>query len=175
MKYWFTGDTHFGHDRILLYQPKTRGHFKDIAEHDRCLIENWNSVVKNSDIVIHVGDFAFGNKEFCIKIREKLKGNIFMIPGNHDSVECIKKTFSSYKETIKVKINEWTLYCSHYPHITWPSRHETSIHCHGHSHGFYGHNLSIKRFDVGIDCWNLSPVSFETLKNLAINQEDYQI
>lgn len=166
---------HFGHTKILQYQPLTRGHFKNIQDHDDCLIHNWNKTVDHKDIIIHVGDFAFGSREFCFKIRTRLNGNIFMIPGNHDSSEAIKKSFACFKESLKIKIDDWIAYCNHYAHMTWPNKHDKCIHCHGHSHGFLGHDLKNKRFDVGVDCWNLTPVSFDTLKNLAIVQEDYQI
>lgn len=49
------------------------------------LIKNWNSVVKKDDIVYHLGDFAFGSKEFIQSIAKRLNGHIRLILGNHDT------------------------------------------------------------------------------------------
>jgi calcineurin-like phosphoesterase family protein len=98
-----------------------------------------------------------------------------MIPGNHDSAYAIKKRFMWYKETAKISIDDWLVYMSHYPHFTWPNRHDKCIGAFGHSHGFFGHDIRGRRFDIGVDCWSLSPVNFETLKNLVLIGEDYQI
>lgn len=53
---FYTSDTHFCHDRILQMQPRP---FTSIVEHDEHIIERWNSVVREQDIVYHLGDFAF--------------------------------------------------------------------------------------------------------------------
>ena len=54
------------------------------------MIENWNSIIKDDDYVIIAGDFSAGvgsvenGKEKLIKISKLLKGNKYLIRGNHD-------------------------------------------------------------------------------------------
>ena len=48
------------------------------------IIKRWNSVVSKNDIVYHLGDFAFGNKNFIESIVNQLNGKIYLILGNHD-------------------------------------------------------------------------------------------
>lgn len=48
------------------------------------LIKNWNSCVGEHDLVYHLGDFAFGNKEYISQLVSQLHGRICLIKGNHD-------------------------------------------------------------------------------------------
>lgn len=56
VKIWFTSDTHFGHNNIMKFCQRP---WKTVEEMDNALIQNWNSVVGENDIVFHLGDFAF--------------------------------------------------------------------------------------------------------------------
>jgi len=53
-KIFFTSDTHFNHDREWVF--KARG-FSNIKEHNDCLIKNINELVRENDILFHLGDF----------------------------------------------------------------------------------------------------------------------
>jgi calcineurin-like phosphoesterase family protein len=79
---WFISDTHFGHKNILEYEPNARP-FKTLTEMHEVMIERWNSVVKITDTIYHLGDFAFGKHN--INIAEKLNGKKKLIMGNHDT------------------------------------------------------------------------------------------
>ena len=49
------------------------------------MIEQWNSVVKEGDLVYHLGDFALGlNPDEYNELIERLNGQIVLIRGNHD-------------------------------------------------------------------------------------------
>ena len=75
--YWLISDTHFNHKKVQEYCGRPDGW-------QELIINNWNRVVKKGDIVLHLGDFMFGNKEQAYAITERLNGTIFMIKGNHD-------------------------------------------------------------------------------------------
>lgn len=78
-------DTHFGHNKILDFEPcrltqlKVDG-FND-NEHDEWLINKWNSVVGKDDTVLHLGDLAFKG---ITNYLPRLNGNIILVLGNHD-------------------------------------------------------------------------------------------
>ena len=74
-------DTHFGHKRIIELQNRP---FRDVDEMDAALVGKWNSTVGPSDIVYHLGDFAFGGKERVAEYRRALNGRIVIVRGNHD-------------------------------------------------------------------------------------------
>ncbi len=79
---FFTSDTHFGHKNILEYEKDARP-FSTIEEMNEIIIERWNSVVTNKDIVYHLGDFAFGRRN--INIASRLNGKKRLVMGNHDT------------------------------------------------------------------------------------------
>lgn len=84
-------DTHFYHENIIKYCNRP---FPSVVEMNAALIENWNRTVRNQDVVIHLGDFAFtkANKKLAeVKITalaHGLNGHKILILGNHDD-KCI--------------------------------------------------------------------------------------
>lgn len=79
---WFTSDTHFGHSKILEYEPKARP-FSSVEEMNEVMIDRWNSCVSSNDIIYHLGDFCFGKSNLDIAAR--INGKKRLIMGNHDS------------------------------------------------------------------------------------------
>lgn len=96
---FFTSDTHFGHKKILEYEKDARP-FSSVEEMNETLISNWNSVVHDSDIVWHLGDFCFGKSN--MEIAKRLKGKKRLILGNHDTYPaseyllCFEKLFGAF-------------------------------------------------------------------------------
>ena len=118
---WVTSDSHFGHSKPFLYEP--RG-FKNIDEHDEAVIQNWNSLVKPDDIVYHLGDVILNNDEHGLKCLQRLNGHIRMVRGNHDSdnrlllyAECGNVESVGDWATV-IKSGKQSIYLSHYPTIT---------------------------------------------------------
>lgn len=74
-------DTHFNHERIIEYCNRP---YKSVNEMNNDIIKRWNSVVKPTDIVLHLGDFGFGTQIELSKIFNRLNGIKYLIMGNHD-------------------------------------------------------------------------------------------
>lgn len=81
MKYFFIGDTHDGHSKILDIRP-----FKTIEEQREILIKNWNYIVRDDDIVFHMGDIAFESRSKQREFLSQLRGHKILIKGNHDNL-----------------------------------------------------------------------------------------
>jgi len=81
MSIFITSDTHFNHKNIIKY---TNRKFNSTEEMDSYMINQWNKAVANDDIIIHLGDFAFGNSEQIREYVNKLNGKKILIQGNHD-------------------------------------------------------------------------------------------
>jgi calcineurin-like phosphoesterase family protein len=173
--YYFTADTHFGHTNIIKY---THRPFETIEEMDNTLINNWNKVVSPNDIVYHLGDFCFKNKGAARNYLGQLNGKIYFIWGNHDNAlkeyknqEWIKEGLNNQKigflgNMVNIEINGQTIVLNHYAMRVWDKSHYASWHLYGHSHGTLPddpHSLSL---DVGVDCHNYGPASFEKIKEL---------
>lgn len=120
VKIWLTSDTHFGHNKPFIYEP--RG-FENIYEHDKQIIKNWNSVVGPEDEVFHLGDVMLGDNDYGLSCLKQLKGHIHIIRGNH----CTNTRMELYKECPNVveicegkfmKYRGYHFYLSHFPSLT---------------------------------------------------------
>ena len=176
-KIFVTSDTHFGHDRAFVYEP--RG-FTSIEEHDIAITENWNKVVSEDDIVYHLGDVMLGNNNYGIGCLALLNGHIKIIPGNHDTTTRLEL----YKELPNVEVlglaemikyKKYNFYLSHHPTLT--SNLEKAPFLRMHLINLYGHTHQKNKFyqdtpymfHVGMDSNNCTPVllddAIEMMKN----------
>lgn len=193
-KIWFVSDTHFSHPSILRFHPwrcdacgvtlEDVQEDKNAAleEHDKWLIDKWNSTIKRPDEVYLLGDFCLGNRERTEEILSQLKGRKHLITGNHDkSLRGLEKYFESVSQIKEVKFTNnqlkfidpeetFAVELSHYPMLTWNRRPHGSCHVHGHCHGgLDAFNTQSKelRVDVGLDSelWGHEFVEVEQLYN----------
>lgn len=116
---YITSDLHFGHEREFLYGP--RG-FTTISEHDQKIIENWNFIVKDEDIIYVLGDIMLNNNVNGRKCWNQLRGEKHVILGNHDTdtrVEILRDCYNTIIEgySIPLKYKHYHFYLSHYPAI----------------------------------------------------------
>jgi len=127
------------------------------------MINNWNMIVKDTDIVYHLGDFFISSRVEDIKsILTRLKGRIRLIQGNHDKwvkkidtidpdrkIEWVK---NYHEEKFTIGTCVYPTVMMHFPLHKWNKCHFGSYHFHGHSHGGIDNdNKDIRRYDVGVD------------------------
>jgi calcineurin-like phosphoesterase family protein len=159
---FFSADLHLNHDAIRRYCGRP---FSSVEEMDEAIITNWNNKVGDKDLVYLLGDFCFLSKrEDILKIRNRLKGNIVLMEGNHDRNIGSPGNFgfASKHKMLELKIEGQYITLCHYSLRVWPRSHYDSWSLFGHSHGCLE---SIgKSMDVGVDCNNFTPVSFEEVK-----------
>lgn len=168
---FFTSDTHFGHNRGFIYEP--RG-FSSMEEHDETIIENWNKIVKPDDIVYHLGDVMLGDSEYGAKCISRLNGKINLIFGNHDTDSRIKIYHSDCPNIItggfadRISYEGYHFFLSHYPtntaNLDDSGLKKTMLNLHGHTHqktDFIMDNPY--QYHVGIDSHNNFPVSIEEI------------
>lgn len=78
-----------------------------IEWHDNMLIDNWNSVVKQDDVVWFLGDLSFGKEADLNDIRNKvqhLKGHKKMIYGNHDKQKPVYYHSCGFEEVSRYSV-----------------------------------------------------------------------
>jgi len=173
MSKFYTSDTHFNHKGVL---ESCKRPWKTVDKMNQALIDNWNKVVKAGDIVYHLGDFALSTKHDSWDIDyiiSQLKGQIFLIRGNHDdkNMKKFEKWFIKvdYLKYIKEEDGSKIMMC-HYPMKSWRASIHGSFHLHGHRHGNlkpYG-----RAIDVGVDVWNYYPQTWDTLKTAILQNEE---
>jgi len=145
------------------------------------LIDNWNAVVKPTDMVYHLGDFAMGPfilfKDYC----SKLNGHKVLVRGNHDrsATKMVEVGFSEVYNNILTLIDGKRVWMQHIPvgndpyqareggrtyapENTLPSRPHDIWLC-GHVHEKFARVENV--INVGVDVRNYRPVTFEELIN----------
>lgn len=191
-KLWFTSDTHFGHLNIIRYCDRP---FKDQYHMDKVLINNWNSLISNDDIVIHAGDFCWGGKGEWIHLLHRLNGTKILVPGNHDRDKDIPKemfemvAYGYLNMEIKDDKPQRITAC-HFPMLSWHHSHKGAWNLFGHWHSSTVHKpegdgpddkevaeyvnneeisynkLRPTQYDVGVDGNNYFPISYNQVKNI---------
>jgi calcineurin-like phosphoesterase family protein len=171
---WFTSDSHFGHGNVIEYSNRP---FDDANEMDEAMIANWNACVRPGDRVYHLGDFSFHKPEKTLKILARLQGQKYLVFGNHDKYHRKDDAFLGHwvwtKELADVKVGDQRIVLCHYAMLTWNQSHRGAWQLHGHSHGSLKPDAHALRADVGVDCWNYYPVSFDEIAK-RMSKKDYQ-
>jgi len=164
-------DTHFGHKNICLFNGPDGvtplRPWDNVDEMDTEMVERWNSVVRPTDVVYHLGDVVINRKS--LSLIGKLNGDKRLILGNHDIFDhsdylpYFKRLHGSHKidnlllTHIPVHLDSiarWT-YCNVHGHI-----HAQEI-----EHGNY--------FNVSVERINYEPIALEDLR-LRISQKKAQ-
>jgi len=157
---FFTADTHFGHANIIKYLDRP---FSSISDMDYSIIYNWNDNIDKDDTIYHLGDFAWRNIE---NYRNHLNGKIHLILGNHDRLKRHEfKLFESVSPYKEIRVGKQTIVLMHYAMRVWNKSHFGSWHLFGHSHGTLPQPENYLGMDVGVDCWDFRPISFDDVKH----------
>jgi calcineurin-like phosphoesterase family protein len=180
---WVISDTHLFHENSLKFGDGKGGlmrpNFADVKAMNDFMLEQWNSVVKQGDIVYHLGDVFIGDKDEFAKLWPKFKGQKRLIVGNHDDIRFMSSGNFFQKVSESRTWSEFGLVFTHRPmHRSGllklkdrkkgvygnPDDCYEMINCHGHIHhndspeGPY-RNLSVEKI-------NYTPVNIEELRIL---------
>ena len=140
---YFISDLHFGHKNCLAFDNRP---FKDIEEHDRILIKNWNDVVGIDDDVWVLGDFSWHNATKTIEIFKQLNGNKHLCIGNHDKKllknKDIRDLFVEIVDYKEIQTdNNHGIVLSHYPIPCFNNHYYGWYHLYGHVHSSFEWNM----------------------------------
>ena len=181
-KFFVSGDWHFQHAGICYgtsHWPNKSGcrPFKNPREMTDKLIDNINETVPEDGVILHLGDFLFGNKNKLEELRNRiickkiihLYGNhdeYMLDPKNHDLVNRVFDHVGHYMEFyIQYPDKKQMCVAFHYPVLSWNKVRKGSWMIHGHCHG----NLQVKfgkMIDVGLETNNYYPYSCQQLKSI---------
>lgn len=135
---YYISDLHLFHEAVLKFDDRP---FASIQEMHEVILENWNSRVKNGDIVYILGDIALrGTLEELISFVARLKGRKILIKGNHDDVSDYryKQLFAEiydYKEIQdQVGNDTYHLALMHYPIFSFKRMKKNGVLLYGHTH-----------------------------------------
>jgi len=177
---FFSSDSHFMHKNIIKYCNRP---FDSVDEMNKTLIERWNSVVGEKDLIFHGGDFCFGGKTQWTWLLKRLNGIKYLAAGNHD-----KSIASGFFEDVQHRFNirvigddeiasdGQRITIDHYPMLSWYQSHRGAWQLFGHVHGGLSNKglensrLTPNQMDVGVDVHNFRPISYEEVKTIITKQ-----
>ena len=136
---------------------------------DETLIQNWNSVVRDSDVVWLLGDVFFHQVSKAHEIMARLRGKINLVLGNHDKLirnqrPLAEKFDGVHGGLVQTYIAGTYVVMCHYPLLTWDRAHHGSYMLHGHCHGNIPFDEQYRRLDVGVDCHSFAPLAWEDVR-----------
>jgi calcineurin-like phosphoesterase family protein len=171
-------DTHFGHANMLNFKRKDGRPvrpFSSAEEMDETMIQNWNSVVNDSDYVYHLGDVCFDVKKYLLEIRPRLKGKLRLIIGNHDERNLTNPDFMRSFEKVRFwySIKEHDIIASHIPLMPSQFKGKCKRNVHGHIHEKhvreYGDFPQLPLWAcVSVEHINYTPVNVDDLDRLFV-------
>lgn len=181
---FFTSDLHFGHKNIMRFCNRP---YDSIEEMDEALINNWNSVVGENDIVFNLGDFAFAPNRRWKELLSILNGNHYLIMGNHDYTrypgDSVMKLFKGVYPQLLLKIDNRYVYLNHFPFLCYGGSYREPYNV---VYNLFGHvhsgpnssgldtdrliNIFPYQYDVGVDNNNYTPVSWSEVQEIISRQ-----
>ena len=172
---FFTSDHHFGHKAIIKHAKRP---FQSVDEMNEIMIQKWDEKIRKYDTVYHLGDIGLMASSRLIEILNRLNGKIHLIKGNHDDLNrnC-KERFEWIKDYHEIKLpnpdstNNQLIVMMHYPLLTWKGKYSGSYHLFGHSHGKLNNFNRNTALDVGVDCHNFYPISFEEVRTVITGKD----
>ena len=171
---FFVSDSYFMHKNIIEYCDRP---FKTVDEMNSVMIKNWNNVVGKDDIVFHAGDFCFGSMDTWNYLLNALNGKKYFSAGNHDKSIPSDK-FIDVQQMFNIRImgdeevsDGQRITVCHYPMRAWYQSHRDSWQLFGHAHGrFPKEKLHPNQLDVGVDCHEFTPISYNEVKIIITQQ-----
>lgn len=162
MTIFLTSDTFFGRELAA----EERG-FQSAEEMDGILIDNWNSVVKEDDVVFHLGNFGWDPISTEGSMIH-LKGKIRFLQGVYDThlIEMSLVRLGRHQVSFNsiMELSKEGLILSHWPLLDWRGRKEGIIHAHG---GKIKTDVNDGyRFNVNIQNWNFRPIELDFIKEM---------
>jgi len=186
MNIFLTSDLHFSHANIIRYCDRP---FKDTDEMDETLIENWNAIVNDGDMVYNLGDLSMqrgkGEKviSYYSKILSRLNGRHVLIMGNHDHMKPFQYVEAGIESvhtslivtSVKGNVSQEVL-MAHDPAIATAMPEDMIMFC-GHVHDTFRKLNTPKRIlNVGVDIWGYKPVEWNVaIKALREDPQDTDI
>lgn len=163
---YVTSDTHFFDEHLLGIDKFAPRPFENVYSMNNTIIQNWNNVVNDDDLVFHLGDIAVNytkparlGDEQVFDILKSLNGRLVLIKGNHDRRDLFKflnnhnyeingkNKFEFHDVGKLIKFDHNQLYMTHYPMMMGIAPQILNLHGHIHHYMIPSKN----NINVGID------------------------
>jgi calcineurin-like phosphoesterase family protein len=176
---YFTADQHFFHSNIVKY---THRDFQNFDEMNSVIIERYNNVVTDDDIVYHIGDISMLsnlNASSLESIVSRLKGRKILVLGNHDTLRpftYVRMGFESIHTSLVIEYKDVDsdgfpikkILLVHDPAFVKNYKNFDFALC-GHVHISFKHLSNV--INVGVDVWKFTPVSIVDIMSYVVENK----
>jgi calcineurin-like phosphoesterase family protein len=174
MTLWFYSDPHFGHVSLVkgsVNHPVPARQFSSVEEMGEMLVQRHNALVKPSDHVYCLGDFAMSKTEVA-RWAPRLHGHKRIILGNHDVHG--EKFYGEYFDKVCAMREFADMIFTHIPLAPWSvARWKANVHGHCHEKkdlvytvpvpGEMGFIRTVKYVNISVENTNYQPVTLEQI------------
>jgi calcineurin-like phosphoesterase family protein len=179
---FYYSDPHFFHNNIRKFQDE-RGVFNDLKSMHEFMIEQYNSVVNDDDVVVWVGDSFFCGTKTAQVLFNKLNGKKILVIGNHDNKPTKMMNIGfvyacSHMHTFiggyKVNINHFPYKETMHPENKYYNRalsYKGEWLIHGHTHSSEKYNKDFRMINVCVEANEFKPVSREIIEGFIQKTE----
>lgn len=167
---FFTSDTHFDHANILTFKRSDGSPlrpFASVEEMNETIIERWNSVVKTSDHIYHLGDVTMARgkaTKHIDQIMSRLNGHKRICLGNHD--QLVSGWYFKWFEKVKACNVLDGIIFTHIPiHPESLGRFRACVHGHLHANRVLAspHHPDPRYINICVEHTDYTPVPLEEL------------
>ena len=167
MSIYFYADPHFCHENIIKFCGRP---FKNKEQMNDHLIKEYNSIVRDEDLVYFLGDISVAkskeDRERVADIISKLNGNKILIRGNHDRLSPNKYYDMGF---IAVLCDATLRVGTRFVKLTHLPDYDAVWNFCGHVHEHW--KTSTRCFNCGVDVWDFKPVNIGKLVQLMDKYE----
>ncbi len=172
-------DRHADHDAIVRYCQRpgwNNGINPDYYRHNQLIRDNQLNLVHDDDVVIDLGDVG-RNEQAINRWCAGLPGEVFVLPGNHDSQETIRAMEDLGWLAIppfELKLERTArLMFSHYPLLFLDQVAE--FNAHGHCHNNPTNGLGEHHFNLSVEMIDYKVVSLDSILTQIYTMLDQKI
>lgn len=192
MGFFFTSDLHLGHENLVIKGYRS---FSSVDEMNDTLIDNWNDLVSEDDIVVILGDVVMGQRAKTLPLVRRLNGFKMLYCGNHDYpwVGCSAKERAKISDYFnlggldyiepngsgQMDIGGHQVNLCHFPYSGDHTDEERftehrpadngNVLLHGHVHDMW--KVNGRQINVGVDVWDFCPVPKSDILDLINEME----
>lgn len=133
---FFTSDPHFFHANFLTFRNDSGElirPFSSVDEMNERIVDGWNSVVRDGDLIYLLGDVTFDYSEKFDALMSRLHGSKRLILGNHDEIKGTSLLKHFKKASLWRIFKEYDFACSHVP-LRLDELRKVRFNVHGHTH-----------------------------------------
>ena len=171
---YFTSDLHLGHENCISMCNRP---FSSVDEMNEKLIDNWNKRVHKNDTVYIVGDFAYRSAVSPEEYIKRLKGNKYLIIGNHDRSWIggvdLSKYFIGWSSYAVINTGKGKATLCHFPMLAFEGKYLIHGHIHNNVNRPYWSCLKTMEnaLNAGVDINGYAPATFD---ELVANNEEFR-